>query len=56
MAELKALLESYIEKLDNNELSIEERLNLLEFFANDPNNLASDMTAIRCLMILGMMT
>ncbi len=37
----KSLLEKYIHGIQHDTLSVEERLNLIEFFANDPDNLSS---------------
>jgi len=37
-----SLLESYIYKLKNSTLTVEERLNLIEFFVNDPNNVVKN--------------
>jgi hypothetical protein len=43
---LKLLLEDYLDKLNNNVLSLEEKINLIEFFVNDPVNKGNEVNGV----------
>ena len=45
--ELLELLESYIEKLKNQSLKVEEKINLIEFYVNDHNNFIEQKQTIQ---------